>query len=464
MDKRKSFISFDLQCLQIFKDPLKTPKTTRAQLKSATTPRSSLVHSSRLAKIRSPQSKLSIYSKFENPSLASIPSIEVFPKWLLERTDFQTCLTASTDESDIGLICQKPFKLRSSIENREVLHWSSTCSFFKTLSDFTRAEVCEKLSTISFKPKETLVREGDIGDKMFIILTGSVGIYNSKGFIDSVGSNNIIGEMALESNSRRNATVIAHEHVTALLLKKEDYVNIVMRQRHKQRYIIVKFIKQIEFFKDLLAAKLEVIAWNMIIVFYKDKQVIYSEAQLANSVYFVKEGTVNLDINVTVTKKSQIPNKKKEILIDKDTYAKVIKTCKPGDFFGEEEVVEKCERKTRAISIGPTELYILKKEFLFEILTDKEIKEMLKVHERIPAITELRKDVRKTVSDKKLKLNAVLDAANVVPLPSGRKELDIAMEKKANIAKTLFDIHKKEMSKILLKRESFFIDRKEYPY
>ncbi|OMJ89024.1 hypothetical protein SteCoe_8948 [Stentor coeruleus] len=464
MDKRKSFISFDLQCLQIFKEPPKTPKTARSQLKSAVTPRPSIVPPSRLLKIRSPKSKFSNYSKFESPSLISASSNEVFPKWLLERTDFQTCLTSSTDESDIGLICQKPFKLRSSIENRELLHWSSTCTFFKTLSDFTRAEVCEKLSTTFFKPKEILVREGDIGDKMFIILTGSVGIYNSQGFIDSVGCNNIIGEMALESNSRRNATVIAHEHVTTLLLRKEDYVNIVMRQRHKQRYIIVKFIKQVEFFKDLLAAKLEVIAWNMIIVFYKDKQVIYSEGQLANSMYFVKEGIVNLDINVTVTKKSQIPNKKKEILVDKDTYAKVVKVCKPGDFFGEEEVVEKCERKTRAIAIGSTELYIFKKEFLFEILTDKEIKEMLKVHRRIPAINELRKDVRKTVSDKKLKLNAVLDAANVVPLPNGRKELDIAMEKKANIVKTLFEVHKREMSEILLKRESYFIDHKEYPY
>ena len=115
---------------------------------------------------------------------------------------------------------------------------------------------------MKFNKDDILVNEGDIGDKMYIILQGTVGIYNrySKECIDIVHCNNIIGEMALESNTKRNATVIAHEPLTVLLLKKEDYMNIIMRQKHKQRYIIVKFLKTITFFKDILAAKIEVMA------------------------------------------------------------------------------------------------------------------------------------------------------------------------------------------------------------
>lgn len=463
MDKRRVYIKIDTHGLRKLKDSHRTPQTARSNLKTALSPATCISSATRILKVRSPLDKISSLSKLEKPVQSPKLQTGIFPKWLLERTDFQNHL-ASTIENDIGMICKKPYQLRSAIENRELLEWSRMCSFFKTLSDYTKADVCSKLKTSFFSTNEVMVREGDVGDRMFIILTGSVGIYNANGLIDSVGSNNIIGEMALENNTRRNATVIAHEPVTALLLTKEDYLNIVMRQRHKQRDLIVNFMKHVEFFKDLLAARLEVIAWNMIIVTYKDQQVIYSESQHANSIYFIAEGAVKLDLNVTVTKRLQIPNKKKETLIDKDTYTKIIKTCKQWDFFGEEEIIDKCKRKSRAVAIGNTELYILKKEFLFELLSDKDIKDLMKVHERIPGIEDLRKVVRKTVSDKKLKLNAVLDATNVVPLPSGRKDFDIAMEKKANIVKTLLEVHKKEMSKILLKRESFFVHRKSEQY
>ncbi|OMJ84324.1 hypothetical protein SteCoe_14611 [Stentor coeruleus] len=463
MEKQRVYIKIDTRGLQRSKDSHRTPQTARSNLKSALSPTTCIQSATRILKVRRPLSKISSFPKLEKPVQSPKLQSGVFPKWLLERTDFQNHL-ASTIENDIGIICKKPYHLRNDIENRELLEWSKTFSFFKTFNDSTKADVCSKLKTSFFNTNEVMVREGDIGDKMFIILTGLVGIYNSNGHIDSVGSNNIIGDMALENNTSRNASVIALEPVTALMLTKEDYLNIVIRQRHKQRDLIVNFMKHVEFFKNLLAVRLEVIAWNMIIVTYKDQQVIYSESQHANSIYFIAEGAVKIDINVTVTKRLQIPNKIKETLINKDTYTKSIKTCKQGDFFGEEEVIDKCKRKARAVALGNTELYILKKDILFELLSEKDIKDLMKVHERIPDLEDLRKVVRKTVSDKKLKFKAVLDATNVEPLPSGRKDFDIAMEKKANIVKTLLEVHKKEMSKILLKRESFFVHRKSEQY
>ena len=89
--------------------------------------------------------------------------------------------------------------MRDMQETRELLAWCKSCPFFETLSDFTCAEVCEKLNTMHFSVGDTLLNEGEVGDKMYIILKGVVGIYSSilPECIDEVGSNNIIGEMAL---------------------------------------------------------------------------------------------------------------------------------------------------------------------------------------------------------------------------------------------------------------------------
>ena len=340
-------------------------------------------------------------------------------------------------------------------ETRELLAWCKSCPFFETLSDFTCAEVCEKLNTMHFSAGDTLLNEGEVGDKMYIILKGVVGIYSSSSpeCIDEVGSNNILGEMALESNTLRNATVMAHEPVQALLLRKDDYVNIVMRQKHKQRYIIAHFLKNISCFKDMLAAKLEVIAWNTITVRYKDKQAIYLEGQSSHSIYFVKEGNVNLDINVTVSSRHRIPNNKKETLVEKETYEKVVRICKVGDFFGEEEVLEPSPRKTRAICYGDTEIYLIKKECIYENLSEKERKNMLRIHDRLPTIEEVRKDVHKILRKNKIKINAMLDAAS----PSRREHLHISNEKTAHSVKHLLEKKRiTDLDNFLFKKNSFF--------
>ena len=455
METHHIFKSFDLHRPQSPKISSLSSLSHRGQLKSAQMPRKTPLTSRSSIKLTLSRSRLQSVSKLENPPRHSTGSSDIFPKWLMERTGFQECLSSTPNKIDIGRICAKPSKMRDMQETRELLAWCKSCPFFETLSDFTCAEVCEKLNTMHFSVGDTLLKEGEVGDKMYIILKGVVGIYSSTSCecIDEVGSNNIIGEMALESNTLRNATVMAHAPVQALLLRKDDYVNIVMRQKHKQRYIIVHFLKNISCFKEMLAAKLEVIAWNMITVRYKDKQVIYLEGQSSHSIYFVKEGAVNLDVNVTVTNRHRIPTNKKETLVEKETYEKVVRICKVGDFFGEEEVLEPSVRKTRAICCGDTEIYLIKKEFIYENLSEKERRCMIRIHDRLPTVEEVRKDVHKILRKNKIKMKAILDAAS----PSRRGHLYTNNEKTSHSVKHLLEKKRvTDFDNFLFKKNSFF--------
>ena len=62
---------------------------------------------------------------------------------------------------------------------------------------------------IEFTPGQVVFNEGDAGDKMYAVITGTVDIVKGGKVIDSAGADSIIGEMALIDQSPRSATAIA---------------------------------------------------------------------------------------------------------------------------------------------------------------------------------------------------------------------------------------------------------------
>lgn len=75
-----------------------------------------------------------------------------------------------------------------------------------------------------------VMKRGDVGDCMFVIFSGEVGVYigeeNDK-CVATLGANKVFGEKALENDSRRGATIIAHTRTVCLTLYKVDYNNII---------------------------------------------------------------------------------------------------------------------------------------------------------------------------------------------------------------------------------------------
>ncbi|OMJ93428.1 hypothetical protein SteCoe_3541 [Stentor coeruleus] len=422
--------------------------------------------------LSSPISPLTSKSLFSSPassivlksrnSLKRVSSDQdnVFPQWLLERHDFKMSYLANASEIDIGKICSKPHKLRDSLENRELNSWCRSCAFFKPFSDFTCSEVCSRLSTQEYPPGKVIIQEGEPGDRMFIIYKGRVGIYKQgfSGALDILGSTNAVGETSLETNCLRTASVISIDTVVALKLMKEDYQNIVLRQKHKQRICIVNLLKDIPFFQSLLSAKLELLAWSMLLMHYDPQQTVYLEGQMASGVYFIKEGTVQLFTHVTVINKKNIPIafNKKETLVHRKTYEINVKKVMKGDFFGEEETLNQGKRKHKAVCLENCEILLLKKEVIFELLGEKERSAIENIHEKPKTKKILAKELQKMLKAKKIKYTAILDATSVAPLPQGRNEIDRKLRKKAMLAKSAHFKFHKEATESLIKEDCFY--------
>jgi CRP-like cAMP-binding protein len=79
-----------------------------------------------------------------------------------------------------------------------------------------------------YSPTEYLTRQGDPGNCLFLIKKGTVGIivtdeHGVAHEIDRSGAGDVLGEMALLTEEKRSASLIAHDAVTARMLSAETF-------------------------------------------------------------------------------------------------------------------------------------------------------------------------------------------------------------------------------------------------
>jgi CRP-like cAMP-binding protein len=81
----------------------------------------------------------------------------------------------------------------------------------------------------TYKAGETIVREGDEGDEMFIVLTGKVRVHAGEATIAMLGPGQHIGEMALIDKAPRSATVSAEQESKLMSIKRRDFFDMVRK-------------------------------------------------------------------------------------------------------------------------------------------------------------------------------------------------------------------------------------------
>jgi CRP/FNR family transcriptional regulator, cyclic AMP receptor protein len=62
---------------------------------------------------------------------------------------------------------------------------------------------------VRLAPGQTLFREGDTGDSMYVLLEGSADVFVGEILVESATPGALLGEMALVDSSPRTATVVA---------------------------------------------------------------------------------------------------------------------------------------------------------------------------------------------------------------------------------------------------------------
>ncbi len=94
---------------------------------------------------------------------------------------------------------------------------------FSRLDDDEVFRLLQPTEARTYSAGDTIVREGDTGDTLFVILTGRVRIVKSGEAINQLRAGDVFGEMSLVRHRPRSATVVAEEPSELLLLHRRDF-------------------------------------------------------------------------------------------------------------------------------------------------------------------------------------------------------------------------------------------------
>lgn len=130
---------------------------------------------------------------------------------------------------------------------REVL---TGMPLFARLNERELLRVMQAAEVYQYDTGETVMTQGERGDRMFVTLTGRLKVTRGAAVLNELGPGDHLGEMALIRSSTRSATVEALEPSELISLKRRDFFEIIRTEPH----VAVKLLWQ---FLGVLADRLE---------------------------------------------------------------------------------------------------------------------------------------------------------------------------------------------------------------
>jgi len=120
---------------------------------------------------------------------------------------------------------------------------------FAALTPTTLSEVADKMSLEKYPAGTVIVRQGDVGDKFYLIRSGAAKVTADDGSgprpLATLDQGDIFGEAALMSGDPRNATVTASEDIELCTLDKDEFKAVLEQSStFKEQLLRVLFERQ----------------------------------------------------------------------------------------------------------------------------------------------------------------------------------------------------------------------------
>jgi serine/threonine protein phosphatase PrpC/CRP-like cAMP-binding protein len=121
---------------------------------------------------------------------------------------------------------------------------------FSRLSERELLRVMQAVQVREFKDGDVIIREGDKGDELFIVLEGKVRVSRGEQTLTHLGPGEHVGEMALIRSVPRSANVTAVGPAELIAIRRADFFEILRREHE----VAVKMLWQ---FLGVLADRLD---------------------------------------------------------------------------------------------------------------------------------------------------------------------------------------------------------------
>ena len=149
--------------------------------------------------------------------LGAIIENEHFPFWVRACAAYtSTRLGLATRKGDIAML--------STVEKVLIL---KTVSMFNQTPDNVLAEVADLLEEVDVIENETIFKQGDPGDSLYVILDGKVRVHDGERLLNYLGERDVFGEMALLDPEPRLASVTAVEATRLFRLDQAPFYQLI---------------------------------------------------------------------------------------------------------------------------------------------------------------------------------------------------------------------------------------------
>jgi CRP-like cAMP-binding protein len=173
---------------------------------------------------------------------------------------------------------------------------------FVSVTDEELDNIANHLKQERFPAGEVIIREGEVGDKFYILERGKATVWRLdenqvESKIDEKGPGQYFGEVALVSSAPRNATVRAETPVSTLTLDYSDfnecvrqYINLASQVDENVKYSWL--LRGMPIFDELSSQKLDQLATWLEPEPLEAGAVLFQEGDLADKFYIVESGEV----------------------------------------------------------------------------------------------------------------------------------------------------------------------------
>jgi small-conductance mechanosensitive channel/CRP-like cAMP-binding protein len=119
-----------------------------------------------------------------------------------------------------------------ALELKRKQHFVDKLDLFAELEEADRAMIAECLDEVTFAENESIVKQGDSGDSMYIIRNGEVKVilekYGQVKEVAQIRQGDYFGEMALLTGEKRTATITAKTDTDVFILRKEAFSEVLL--------------------------------------------------------------------------------------------------------------------------------------------------------------------------------------------------------------------------------------------
>eukprot|EP00944_MAST-04C_sp_MAST-4C-sp1_P000700 g700.t1 len=198
-----------------------------------------------------------------------------------------------------------------------------------------------------------LIKQGDdkeLAQKFYVVESGNFSVSVNGEIVGTVGPGEGVGELALLYNQPRAATITATEDAKVWSLNRRLFNEIKIAAGALQQKKIKQYLKTVEILKVLKDEDLTALAHGMEEAYYDDKAYIIRQGLPGDDFYIVFKGQVD------VYKKEGDGERKK------------VKTCNPGEYFGELALLSEDMRAASCIANGPVTVLVLDRQHFEDMI------------------------------------------------------------------------------------------------